>query len=80
MPIEKRWLFDVDEPAEDAARLGNWLAENSLLAAVVPSRKGYHLISQPFDVRRNALTSVLPPGVSLHKDNPTNLYIPESAA
>lgn len=79
-PVAKRWLFDVDAPSADSEALRDWLHDHDLLFAVVPSRKGYHLISRPFNAGQNAMTSALPAGVELHKDNPTNLYIPAGAA
>lgn len=76
-PISKLWLFDVDEPTAAAARvLRDCLEVNGKLVATIPSRKGHHLISQPFDVGRTLPGAILESGISLHKDNPTNLFIP----
>ncbi len=75
------WLFDVDQP--DNPYTGEFverLAAAGKLKTTIPSRKGYHIITAPFNIMDAA---ILPPGAlayaSLHRDNPTNLYIPESA-
>lgn len=75
-PLQKMWLFDVDYPDVDSEIFGKWLDDSDLLLAAIPSRKGLHYISMPFDPRKVAM----PNNISLHKDNPTNLYIPEGAA
>jgi hypothetical protein len=73
-PNRKLWLLDVDErvPENDevADRLG------PLLIARIQSRKGEHMIATPFDRARLEV----PERIAIHKDNPTNLYIPEGAA
>lgn len=74
-PIKKLWLFDVDAPdSVDALALEQRLEERELLVTRMPSRKGYHLICKPHHVDYQH------PGIELHKDNPTNLYVPEGAA
>lgn len=87
-PTTKYWLFDVDKITDRTDDFADSLAESrgggdagSLLIARIPSRKGEHLITKPFDVRLvgSANWSTWPE-ISLHKDNPTNLYIPEGAA
>lgn len=72
----KLWLFDVDEITEETDAFKGELDDKSLLREIVPSRKGEHLITIPFDLE----PFILPPSISLHKDNPTNLYIPDNAA
>ena len=39
----------------------------------IPSKNGYHLITKPFDLQ---VFSKEFPTVEVHKNNPTNLYIP----
>lgn len=98
-PNKKLWLWDVDKITDVSAAFGKWLQQHSnprgidkapLLVATIPSKKGVHYISHPFEVARVTLSV---PGVqhnrlgvdfeahdiSLHKDNPTNLYIPDGA-
>lgn len=82
-PVEKLWLFDVDEPSPASEELKYALAELGVLRAVIPSRRAYHLISKPFNLLeagyQNSPDGFMFEGVQLHKDNPTNLYIPEGA-
>jgi hypothetical protein len=70
-PNEKLWLWDVDDVKHDEyAFLQEFLYEESLYVAHIPSRQGVHLISKPFYVQFELQT------ISLHKDNPVNLFIP----
>lgn len=86
-PEKKLWMFDVDEPSSAVHEFGAWLQVEGLLVAEVPSKKGWHYITPAFDLRRwcvsqdpNSLTIFGVGGMSLHKDSPTNLYIPDNAA
>ncbi len=73
----KLWLFDVDEPGEEADRLFAQLKEMGVARGKIPSRAGYHIITVGFDIR--PLPKDWSKWMSLHKDNPTNLYIPVGA-
>ena len=65
------WLFDVDHLEDtDVTRT---ITARPEFVAVVPSRKGRHLITRPFDLRGLELGEI-----QVHKDNPTNLFIPGS--
>lgn len=83
----KLWLFDVDIINERTAKFGDKLKEACKLQATIPSKKGLHYITKPFDIRLIELyyeelginTSPGVEEISLHKDNPTNLYIPNGA-
>jgi hypothetical protein len=75
-PITKLWLYDIDALTEEAERLRGALSDAGLLVAVIPSKKGQHLITWPHQVEKFAADLA----VDVHKDNPTNLYIPEGAA
>ena len=77
-PSKKLWLFDVDIPDEKSRHYARDLNQAGHLIAAIPSKKGEHLITRPFNVSMPEWQ--LPPNVGLHKDNPTNLYIPEGAA
>lgn len=81
-PNEKLWLFDVDEKTELTEGLVKDLTRDGYLRARIPSRKGEHLITVPFDSRGyiGGHGWGLWGEVALHKDNPTNLYIPDTAA
>lgn len=76
-PNEKLWLYDVDEVGAGSLKLGLALHEAGLLRATIPSRKGMHYITTP---HRPDLFAELSVGAAIHKDNPTNLYIPDGAA
>lgn len=73
-PLEKLWLFDVDLINEYTVEFGKILARDGLLIETIPSRKGLHYIVKPHHIKES-----LPAVISLHKDNPTNLYIPDDA-
>ncbi len=80
-PNEKLWLFDVDV-IDDAAlalegNLKTWHIGDGRYAwvATIPSKKGMHLITRPFRLDDKSI----PKDIALHKDNPTNLYIPDGA-
>ena len=73
------WILDMDEPLSptDTVLFMEVLERanpkgNKILASI-PSKSGYHYITKPFDLRefREAF-----PEIDVHKDNPTNLYIP----
>jgi len=48
-------------------------AEYTKFVTVLDSKKGYHLIMHPFNVMQ---FKQLYPEIEIHKDNPTNCYIP----
>jgi hypothetical protein len=75
-PNKKLWLLDVDDLAS-WADFHNDDAFPLTQVAAIPSRKGLHVVVTPFDTK--TFMPRLPAGVSVHKDNPTNLYIPASA-
>lgn len=83
-PEAKLWLFDVDV-MDDRTRLfgEDFLPKLGVLVASIPSRKGVHHITRPFDTRifedYKRVINPLGDDVTLHKDNPTNLYIPDAA-
>lgn len=75
-PNVKYWLFDVDVINAETTELEGHLKLAGHWVATIPSRKGLHYIVKPFDMR----SCYTPKDVQLHKDNPTNLYIPDGAA
>jgi hypothetical protein len=81
-PIRKLWLFDVDRIDDGTERLARMMMDAGVLRARIPSKKGEHLITIPFDSRAWCGNhGWLAFGeVALHHDNPTNLYIPDGAA
>lgn len=84
-PVKKMWLFDIDAITETTNKLAKLFEDAGHLIARIPSKKGEHLITPAFDPRpyvdHNADLPWRAWGeVSLHRDNPTNLYIPDGAA
>lgn len=82
-PERKLWMFDVDRISDDSEKFRQFLEKMGVLEGVVPSKRGMHFISQPFNITLidgHVPESKLPDGISLHKDNATNLYIPDGAA
>lgn len=73
-PVRTRmiWVWDVDSLSAPLLAPFRDLPE---LVAIVPSRKGYHCLTTPFNTAK--FDSL---GASFHKNNPTNLYIPTNAA
>lgn len=80
--IDKRWIVDVDK--EDLPNLHRYEAiikdlqyditnKNYNILAKVPSKSGMHIITNPFNL---ATFKQFFPHVEIHKNNPTNLYIP----
>jgi len=85
--IDKRWLIDIDkEDMDKRARIYEVinflqnLSDNVKLSekkykilAEIPSRTGCHIITQPFNLMDFHKEF---PSIEIHKNNPTNLYIP----
>ncbi len=88
-PEKKLWLFDIDVIDDKTKSFGDKLKEAGNLVATIPSKKGLHYITNPFDIRLIEIyyqeLNIAEPErlnneyISLHKDNPTNLYIPDGA-
>jgi hypothetical protein len=79
----KTWILDVDANED---RYLDWTVIKNMTTfmskvlpvgekelAFGPSKTGVHIITKPFDLR---LFSIEYPDISIHKDNPTNLFIP----
>jgi hypothetical protein len=81
-PLRKLWLYDVDLETDETRHLGVWLAEQGLLRATIPTRKGLHYITDPHDPRRvqDLIAHGHGPAVALHRDSPTCLFIADGAA
>lgn len=79
---DKVWLLDIDtkEDFDLSTKIVKYLNDicepigRDKLIAVIPSRQGYHLIVKPFNTER---FSEQFPDIGIHKNNPTNLYIPD---
>lgn len=75
---DKKWIIDIDE--DDISELNNIQdyindcdPEGNKIICKIPSKSGFHLISKPFNVMTFAKVY---PSIEIHKNNPTNLYIP----
>lgn len=68
-----KWILDLDKrySNEDFKNLKSLIGDSFITQ--VPSKSGLHLISHPFDARE---LKELYPEIEIHKDNPTNLFIP----
>lgn len=76
---EKKWILDIDgektynELFKMEDLINNSLPEGKNTIVYLPSKSGMYLITKPFDLRDFTKTY---PEIEIHKDNPTNLYIP----
>lgn len=74
----KKWILDIDEnvKSEFIHKLSNELhelrPEGDKILAVIPSLSGIHIITTPFDLSAFKSDKI----DEIHKDNPTNLFIP----
>lgn len=84
MPSHKLWVVDYDYPDGfdapwEVSDLLNCIenecqpTDKKKCVMRVPTRKGVHLITRPFDLRTFFAKF---PGVDVHKNNPTVLYVP----
>jgi len=80
--MDKRWLIDIDK--EDIPNRGRIVEVINLLQssitnreysilAILPSKSGSHIITNPFNLESFSKEF---PSIEVHKNNPTNLYIP----
>lgn len=73
------WILDIDFPLTEKEQeiIAELLVEarpvGNKILATIPSKSGFHFITKPFDLRQFREEF---PIISVHKDNPTNLYIP----
>lgn len=76
---KKTWILDLDGDITPSklnaikSLLFIEQPEGEKIIAEIPSKDGLHLIVKPFDCRQ---FNVVFNEIDIHKDNPTNLYIP----
>lgn len=75
---DKRWILDVDEigrPTNDIVRFAEeeCMPKGSKFVCIIPSKNGFHIIMKPFDLKKFCEEY---PEIEVHKNNPTNLFIP----
>lgn len=80
--MDKRWLIDID--TTDTAvitQVCNTIVylqapitnRDYAILAIIPSKSGVHIITNPFN---SAKFNEHHPDIEIHKNNPTNLFIP----
>lgn len=77
---DKSWILDIDDPVEtgfNGPELSDYIDSlqpvgESKTIAILPSRSGFHIITRPFNLKDFKEKY---PEISVHKNNPTNLYI-----
>ena len=79
---DKRWVVDIDEKLSEE-RIKQFCTfiyrlrpEGTKEVAVLPSKDGWHVITTPFDLKVFNEQDVF--NFEIKKDNPTNLYIPNT--
>lgn len=77
---DKRWVLDFDHVSPDFVTEPSfiWFIEKlepigPKHLATIPSASGFHMITNPFNVEKFKRDF---PHIDIHKDNPTNLYLP----
>lgn len=79
--LEKRWIIDVDTKDEIEINAIKFAInkycrpEGEKVEAVIPTKNGYHLITERFDVMEFKKHF---PEIDIQKKNPTLLYLPDS--
>lgn len=73
----KRWIIDIDTTdsniLSDIITILTDTGINTVDIHIIPTKAGCHIITPGFDTREFKLNY---PGIDIHKDNPTILYIP----
>jgi hypothetical protein len=75
----KKWILDIDDDLgiEDLIKITGLIQDSQPgednIILDLETKNGFHLITKPFDSRE---IKELYPTLSIHKDNPINLYIP----
>jgi len=76
---EKKWILDIDK--KDNEFVAKVCASIAMIEPIsldkiltyIPSKNGEHIITKPFNLEKFREQF---PDIEIHKDNPTNLYIP----
>lgn len=75
---EKKWILDIDSLESHIVHsIEQYIFNIEPIGhkglAIIPSKSGCHLITKPFNLEKFKLKF---PEIEVHKDNPSNLYIP----
>lgn len=84
--MDKRWIVDLDkEQLHFLTDIETFIQEEHTklkdhekvsrycILAKIPSKSGIHIITNPFNLEKFSINF---PGVELHKNNPSNIFIP----
>lgn len=79
----KKWILDFDtkhiskdQLSDIYNHINNCEPAGPKILASIPSKNGFHLITNPFNLMEFDSLPVLIEKPEIHKDNPINLYIP----
>jgi len=73
---EKKWILDIDEKEISPLVIpfiNSIEPVGEKIYRAIESKSGFHLITKPFNLQEFSKEY---PEIEVHKDNPTNLYIP----
>lgn len=78
---DKSWILDIDDPVEneiDMPAISDYIDTLQpegvgKTVAIITSKSGFHIITRPFNLKDFKEKY---PEIEVHKNNPTNLYIP----
>lgn len=76
---EKKWILDYDELSlnkisDMLTEIKDFEPKGDKMIELIPSKNGYHIITNPFNLE--FFNHICNNEIEVHKDNPTNLYIP----
>ena len=75
---DKIWILDVDDIGRKSNDILRYIEQDcqpigSKFIDIIPSKPGYHILTKGFDLSKFKDAY---PDIEIHKNNPTNLYIP----
>ena len=75
---EKKWVLDLDNVEEISPLMLSFIdnecePKGAKCYIILKSKSGFHLITKPFNSQQFSLKY---PEIGIHKDSPTNIYIP----
>ena len=65
---------DLDKMNDILSEIKDFEPKGNKMLELIPSKNGYHIITNPFNLE--FFNNVCDDKIEVHKDNPTNLYIP----
>lgn len=74
---DRLWILDIDDINFNVLKMKEILyylpASGDKYVATIPTKSGFHIITKPFNTLE---FKKIYPQIDIHKNNPTNLYIP----